>query len=100
MDLNKLFSVSKKILKNNGNLFIVHRPDRLMEIFDLMRQYNIEPKKIKFIYQNINKPSKLVLIEGQKNGKVGLQIDNPLIMYDDKENMTTEYKKLTEEVRE
>lgn len=99
MNLDKLFNVSKRILKNGGNLVIVHRPDRLMEILFLMREYNIEPKRIKFVYESISKESKLVLVEGQKNGSVGLKIDNPLIMYDLDGNMTDEYLSLTEEVR-
>lgn len=99
MDLNKLFKVSKRILKSGGNLFIVHRPERLMEILNLMKENNIEPKRIKFIYENISKESKLVLIEGQKNGSVGLKIDSPLIMYNLDGSMTDEYLSLTEEVR-
>lgn len=100
MDLDKLFSVSKKILKNNGNIDIVHRPERLMEIFDVMRKYNIEPKRIKFIYENINKPSTLVLVEGQKCGKVGLKIDSPLVMYNLDGSKTDEYNSLINEVRQ
>lgn len=99
MDLDKLFSVSKKILKNNGNIDIVHRPERLLEIFDVMRKYNIEPKRIKFVYENISKPSTLVLIEGQKCGKTGLKIDSPLVMYNLDGTETLEYKSLINEVR-
>ena len=99
MDLDKLFSVSKRILKNNGNIAIVHRPERLLEIFDTMRKYNIEPKKIKFIYEKVDKESTLVLVEGQKCGKTGLKIENPLIMYNKDGSLSDEYKLLIEEVR-
>lgn len=99
MNLDKLFSVSKKILKNNGNINIVHRPERLIEIFDTMRKYNIEPKRIKFVYEYINKPSTLVLVEGQKCGKIGLKIDNPLVMYNLDGTKTSEYQSLINEVR-
>ncbi len=99
MDLDSLFSVSKRILKNGGNLVLVHRTSRLMEILEVMKKYNIEPKRLKFIYENINKESNLVLIEGQKLGHVGLKIDNPLIMYNLDSSMTDEYLSLTKEVR-
>lgn len=99
MNLDKLFAVSKKILKNNGNLAIVHRPERLLEILNLMRQYGIEPKRIKFIFENVEKDSKLVLVEGQKMGKEGLKIENPLILYNEDGSMTDEYMSLTKEVR-
>ena len=32
INLEDIFSVSKKILKNNGTISLVHRPDRLIEI--------------------------------------------------------------------
>lgn len=99
LNLDKLFSVSKKLLKNNGNIDIVHRPERLLEIFDSMRKYNIEPKRIKFVYENINKPSTLVLVEGQQNGKPGLKIDKPLIMYNIDGSYSDEYQSLINEVR-
>ncbi len=99
MDLNKLFSVSKRILKNNGNLAIVHRPDRILEILNLMKDYNIQPKRIKFIFDKVNKDSKLVLIEGQKMGKEGLKVESPLILYNNNGTMTEEYFSLVNEVR-
>ncbi len=99
MDLDKLFSTSFRILKTGGNLCIVHRPDRLMEILNKMQKYNLEPKRIKFIYQNIETPSKLVLIEAQKYGKLGMKVDAPLIMYNIDGTMTNEYLNITQEVR-
>jgi len=57
LDLENLLSISKKLLKNNGTLGIVHRPERLTDILTLMRKYNIEPKKIRFVYpKRIKKP--------------------------------------------
>ena len=47
-----------------------------------MKKYNIEPKKIRFVYPNRNKNSDLVLIEGTKNGRSGLKILPPLYVYD------------------
>lgn len=99
MDLNKLFSVSRKILKNNGNLVIVHRPERILEILTLMKDYSIQPKKIKFIFEKMDKDSKLVLIEGQKMGKEGLKVEGPLILYNNDGTMTDDYSSLVNEVR-
>lgn len=98
--LSDVFSVSKKLLKNNGNLAIVHRPERLMEILDLFKKNNIEPKRIQFVYENINKEAILLLIEGQKCGKVGLKVENPFILYNLDGNKTLEYDNLCREVNE
>ncbi len=97
--LSDVFCVSKKLLKNNGNLAIVHRPERLLEIFDLFRNNKIEPKRLKFVYEKTSKESTLVLIEGQKNGKPGLKIENSLILFNEDGSMTKEYERLLVEVR-
>ena len=97
--LSELMVIVKKLLKNNGNFAIVHRTDRLMEILSEFRKNNIEPKRVRFVHEKSNKESTLVLIEGQKNGKVGLKVENPFILYNDDGSETEEYKKLLVEVK-
>lgn len=96
--LDDVFCISKKLLKNNGNFVIVHRPVRLMEIFDLFRKNKIEPKRLQFVYEKLSKESTLVLIEGQKGGKTGLKIEKPFILYNEDGSMTKEYDFLCKEV--
>lgn len=74
--------VAKKLLKNNGNLALVHRPDKLLDILDFMRANNIEPKKIRFVYPYKGKSANMLLIEGTKNGKTGLKVLDPLYVYE------------------
>ncbi|MBQ6323303.1 MAG: tRNA1(Val) (adenine(37)-N6)-methyltransferase [Bacilli bacterium] len=97
--LSDLCACAKKILKDHGNFCLIHRSDRLMDILIELKKNNIEPKKIKFIYETIEKESFLVLIEGQKCGKTGLKIEKPLILYNKDGSITDEYKLLQEEVR-
>ena len=52
LDIPRLLKISRKLLKNNGILAIVHRPERLMDILLEMKNNNIEPKKIQLIYPN------------------------------------------------
>ena len=98
INLDEICACVKKVLKDNGNFCIVHRSDRLMDILECFRKHNIEPKKIKFVYENISKESTLVLVEGQKCGKVGLIVDKPLIQYELDGTITEEYKRLQEVV--
>ena len=98
ISLSDICCCASKVLKDNGNFCIVHRSNRLIEILFEFRKYNIEPKRIKFVYDNLNKESTLVLIEGQKRGKVGLKIDKPLILYNLDGSITSEYDKLQKEV--
>ena len=98
LDLEELFDCAKKILKDHGNLCMVHRTTRLIEILDKLKKYNLEPQKIKFIHENIEKESFLVYIEAQKCGNVGLIVEKPLVQYDLSGNYTLEYERLQKEV--
>ena len=90
--LEEIMQISKKLLKNNGNLAIVHRTERLIEIIELMKKYNIEPKKIRLVYPKHNTNSNIVLIEGSKNGNKGLKIMSPLIIHNNDGSYTEEAK--------
>lgn len=98
-NLEDLCKCCKKVLKDNGNVYIVHRSDRLIDIIETFRKHNIEPKRIRFVYENVSKESTLVLVEAQKCGNVGLKVDSPIILYNLDGSMTEEYKKLQVEVR-
>lgn len=96
LNLDDLFKISKKILKNNGIVALVHRPERLVDILCKMREYNIEPKKIRFVYPKVGKNANMVLVEGRKNGNPGLKILENLIVHDEHGNYTQEVLKYFE----
>lgn len=95
LDYKDVIVISKKILKNNGFLSIVHRPENLMDILMFMRSNNIEPKKIRFVYPYKGKNANILLVEGAKNGKPGLKVMDPLYVYENG-NYTEEIKKYFE----
>ena len=90
MELEDVMIISKALLKNEGSLVLVHRTDRLIEIIELMKKNNIEPKRMRLIYPKVNMESNLVLIEGRKNGKEGLKILPPLYIHNDDSSYTSE----------
>lgn len=90
LNLEDVLVISRKLLKNNGRIALVHRTERFVEILNTMQKYNIEPKRVRFIYSKENKNSNLVLIEGIKNGKPGLKLLPPLIIYAADGNYTKE----------
>ena len=81
--LEDIISIARKYLNNNGVFAMVHRTDRLIEIIELMRKNNIEPKRIRLIYPKENTNSNMVLIEGRKNGNSGLIIEEPLYIHNE-----------------
>ncbi|GAA0078953.1 tRNA1(Val) (adenine(37)-N6)-methyltransferase [Clostridium sp. CTA-5] len=82
-DLEDVICASKTLLKDNGRLFMVHRPERLADIFTLMRKYKIEPKRVKMVYPKPGKAPNIVLIEGQRDGGAYLKWDPSLYVHNE-----------------
>lgn len=81
--IEDIIKLSRKLLKNNGSLVLVHRPERLSEIIVLMKENNISLKRLQFIYPKENTNSNMVLIEGTKNGNNALNVLEPLIVHEE-----------------
>lgn len=89
-NLEDFIKVSSKLLKDKGNFYMVHRPDRLVDIIDNLRKYKLEPKVIQFIYPNFGKEPNMLLIKATKNGKPFLKIKKPLYVYKNNGEYTEE----------
>lgn len=98
VNLEDILKVSSRLLNNGGVFSMINRTSRLIEIINMFKKYNIEPKKIKFIHKNINTESTMVYIEGIKNGNSSLTIDSPFIVYNLDKTETEAYKKICKEV--
>jgi len=61
--LRRNYELIGDLLKDKGEFYMVHRPERLVDIFELMRKYKIEPKILKMVYSYKNKEPKLILIK-------------------------------------
>ena len=92
--IEDFIKISKDMLKDKGEFYIVYRPERLVDLLSLMRKYKIEPKKIRFVYSNIHAVSKLVLVQGVKNARPFLKLEPNLYIYDDNGNYTEEILKI------
>lgn len=82
-NLEDVIYASKILLKDNGRMFIVHRPERLADIFTLMRKYKIEPKRVRMVYPKPGKAANIVLVEGQRYGGSYLKWDIPLYVHNE-----------------
>jgi len=92
--LEDFIKVSSKLLKNNGNIYIVHRPERLSDLFYLLKKYNLEPKKLRMVQSYIDSKPKLFLVKATKNAKSFLNIEEPLIIYNKDGSYTNEILKI------
>ena len=83
---------ASKILRFHGRIYLVFPATRLLELTDLMRKYNLEPKQIRFVCSKISKAPYLILVEGLKGGKPSLKWLSPLVVYNEDGSETEELK--------
>ena len=92
--LEDFIEISSKLLKYKGEIFMVHRPERLVDILYLMRNKKIEPKNIRFVYANKESEPKLILVRGVKNAKEFLKVEKNLYIYNEDGNYSDEILKI------
>lgn len=93
-NIEDIAKVSSYLLKSNSSIYMVHRPDRLIDIIEALKKYKLEPKNIRFIYPKINKEPNLVLIKATKCGRSFLKVEKPLIVYNEDGSYTDEILKI------
>jgi len=94
-NLEEIVAMSSKLLKTNGRLALVHRPDRFLTILDAMRRQRLVPKRVQFVYPKKGKDANILLIEAIKDGKEeGFKVNPPLFTYDEDQAYTPETRQM------
>ncbi|MBQ6992753.1 MAG: tRNA1(Val) (adenine(37)-N6)-methyltransferase [Clostridia bacterium] len=93
-NLENVIEHASFLLKDKGEFYMVHRPERLPEIITNLKKYKIEPKIIKFVYPNKNKNANLILIKAIKNARSFLVVEEPIIVYNENGTYTDEILKI------
>jgi len=92
--LEDVIKTASKLLRHNGSFFMVHRPNRIVDILCFLRQYKLEPKRLRFVHPKIGHKPNLVLIKSVKASKPELKFENPLYIYNDDGTYTDEIYKI------
>lgn len=92
MNLSDIFKFSNKCLNYRGKLFMIHKPERLVDI--IKESGNLKLKRIKFVQSKAFEKPVFILMEFVKNANDGLKFENPLIIYDENNNYTKEVKEI------
>ena len=92
--LDDVIREGSKLLKVSGRFYMVHRPFRLVEIFETFRKYKLEPKRMRMVHPFIDKEPNMVLIEAIKGAKPRLKVEKPLIVYESQGKYTEEIYKI------
>ena len=93
-NLQDIAEISRKLLKDKGEIYVVHKSERLVDILTTFRQNKLETKVIRLIQSNKNSNPNLVLVKAVKNGGEFLKIEKPLIIYNDNGEYTEEVLKI------
>lgn len=81
--LEDVIRTASRLVKVRGRFYMVHRPHRLMDIMALLRQYKLEPKRIRMVHSYVDKEATMVLIESVRHGNPMVKVEPPLIVYQD-----------------
>jgi tRNA1Val (adenine37-N6)-methyltransferase len=88
--LEDIVSAASYALIPTGKFYMIHRPFRLPEIISTMKDYGLEPKRMRLVYPYVDKEPNMVLIEAVKGGKPRMTVEKPLIVYESSGQYTDE----------
>jgi len=89
-DFEDVVKAAAKMLRVGGRLYLVHRPFRLVELFDTLTRYKLEPKRMRLVHPYIDHEPNMVLIEACLGGKRRITIEQPLIVYESENHYSRE----------
>lgn len=89
--LDDICSAASKLLQFGGRFYMCQRPERLGDVMESMRKFDIEPKTLRLVQQRVSKAPKLFLLEGRRGGKRGfLNVLPTLFIEDESGNFSKE----------
>lgn len=93
-NLEDVVRAAARLVKPGGSFFMIHKPFRLAEIFGMLMQYKLEPKRMRLIYPYVEKEPTMVMIEAVRGGRSRIKIEPPLIVYQGKGIYTEEVRRM------
>ncbi len=82
------------LLRQGGELCVVHKPEFLTDIFAAMRLADIEPKRLRLVCHKAASAPSLALIAGRRGGRPGLTVLPALVLVNDDGSPTQEVREI------
>ncbi|MFC7061747.1 tRNA1(Val) (adenine(37)-N6)-methyltransferase [Halobacillus seohaensis] len=92
--LEDVVKACSRLTKSGGKVSMVHRPGRLVDIIDVFRKYQLEPKRIQFVYPKKGKEANILLIEASRDGKPDLKVLPPLYTHQENGEYSQEFQEI------
>jgi len=83
LTLAELARSAASLLKSRGRFYMVHLPERLADVVDILRQHKLEPKRIRFVHGRQGSEARIMLVEAVRHGGTGMKVESPLFVYKD-----------------
>ncbi len=96
-NLEDVFKSSCELLNTKGKLYLVHKPERLVDLIEVARRYRLEAKRIRFVQPYANLKPSIVLLEYVKDGNNEVIVEKPLIEYNKDGSYTDEFLSIYKE---
>ena len=90
----ELAEQTARVLTGTGRVYLIHRPFRLAEILDVLREYRLEPKRMRLVFPFADREPNLVLLEACRGGRPRMQVEKPLVIYERQGVYTEELRKI------
>ncbi|MEC9493379.1 tRNA1(Val) (adenine(37)-N6)-methyltransferase [Flexistipes sp.] len=78
LNLDDILKFCRSYLKNKGLFYFCYEADLAVEAFYYCRKYGIEPKRVRFLHPDIDKPARQIFLECRKEGGIELKVEKPL----------------------
>ena len=95
-DIGDFGRAAAYLLDKGGDFYLVHRPDRLVDIFEAMRLAGVEPKEIQFVLPKPGEAANIVLIHGVKGAGRELKLLPDITVHNEDGSYTDVIEKLYE----
>jgi tRNA1Val (adenine37-N6)-methyltransferase len=79
--LGEFLDLAAFALMNGRPLCLVYAAEGIVRLFEALRERRLEPKRMVMVHGHADAQAKVVLVEARKNGRPGLIIPAPLILY-------------------
>jgi tRNA1Val (adenine37-N6)-methyltransferase len=80
--LEDVLRAAHHLLKNKGRFYSIYPATRTADLFQGLRRFHLEPKRVQFVHSRDREEARLVLVEALKEGKTQVKILPPFVLYD------------------
>ena len=92
--LEDVLRAAHHLLKNKGRFCSIYPASRTADLFQELRRFHLEPKRVQFVHSRSREDARLVLVEALKEGKTQVKVLSPFILYDSQNRYTVQGREL------